>query len=53
VILGLSIGAGAGMTALLGVVADARGLEFAIQAIAGLGLISFLFAIALPRSRSA
>jgi MFS transporter, FSR family, fosmidomycin resistance protein len=53
VILGLSIGAGAGMTALVGVLADARGLEFAIQAVAGLGLVSFLFAIALPRSRSA
>ncbi len=52
VILGLSIGAGAGMTALLGVVADARGLETAIQAVAGLGLISFLLAFALPRRHS-
>lgn len=53
VILGLSIGAGAAMTALLGVLADAQGLEVAIQAVAGLGLISFLLALALPRSRSA
>ena len=42
VILGLSIGVGAAITALLGVLADAQGLEAAIQAIAGLGLISFL-----------
>ena len=53
VILGLSIGVGAGITALLGVLADAQGLEAAIQAIAVLGLISFLFAFALPRSKSA
>ncbi len=53
VILGLSIGAGAAMAAMLGVLADARGLEVAIQAIAGLGLISFLLALALPRSTSA
>ena len=52
VILGLSIGAGAGMAALLGVLADAQGLEASIQAIAVLGLISFVFAVALPRSRS-
>ncbi len=52
VILGLSIGAGAGMAALLGVLADAQGLEAAIRAIAVLGLISFAFAVALPRSRS-
>jgi FSR family fosmidomycin resistance protein-like MFS transporter len=53
VILGLSIGAGAGMTALLGVLADAHGLETAIQAVAGLGVVAFLLAFALPRTRSA
>ena len=52
IILGLSIGAGAGMTALLGVVADAQGLDTAIQAVAGLGVIAFLLAYALPRPRS-
>ena len=53
VILGLSIGAGAGMTALLGVIADAHGLETAIQAVAGLGVVAFALAFALPRREPA
>jgi MFS transporter, FSR family, fosmidomycin resistance protein len=53
VMLGLSIGAGALMTAGLGVVADAYGLEAALRAVAGLGLIAFALAAAIPRDRSA
>jgi FSR family fosmidomycin resistance protein-like MFS transporter len=53
VMLGLSIGAGALMTAGLGVVADAYGLEAALRAVAGLGLIAFVLAAAIPRDRSA
>lgn len=49
VMLGLSIGAGALMTAGLGVVADEYGLEAALQGIAILGVISFVLAYALPR----
>jgi hypothetical protein len=41
------------MTALLGVLADAHGLETAIQAVAGLGLVAFALAFALPRAESA
>jgi FSR family fosmidomycin resistance protein-like MFS transporter len=52
VMLGLSIGAGALMVALLGVVADDHGLETALRAVAGLGLISFVLAALLPRDRS-
>lgn len=53
VMLGLSIGAGAAMTALLGVVADAHGLETALRAVAGLGLVAFVLAALIPRDRSA
>jgi len=52
VMLGLSIGAGALMTAGLGVIADDHGLEAALQAIAGLGLLSFVLAALLPRDRT-
>jgi FSR family fosmidomycin resistance protein-like MFS transporter len=52
VMLGLSIGAGALMTAGLGVVADARGLETALVAVAALGVVSFVLAALLPRDRT-
>ena len=53
VMLGLSIGAGALMTAALGVVADAYGLEVALETVAALGLIAFVLAALLPRDHTA
>ena len=53
VMLGLSIGAGALMTASLGVVADAYGLEVALETVAALGLIAFVLAALLPRDHTA
>jgi hypothetical protein len=40
------------MTAGLGVVADARGLETALVAVAALGVVSFVLAALLPRDRT-
>jgi FSR family fosmidomycin resistance protein-like MFS transporter len=51
VILGLSIGIGAGVVALLGVLGDAAGLQAVLWAIAGFATLSALLAAGLPRER--
>ena len=51
VVIGLSIGVGAVITALLGVLADQAGLVAALYAIAALAALSLVFAIAVPAAR--
>jgi FSR family fosmidomycin resistance protein-like MFS transporter len=51
VVLGLAIGVGAGVVALLGVLADEAGLTAALWAVAGAQVLSFLLAAALPAER--
>jgi FSR family fosmidomycin resistance protein-like MFS transporter len=51
VVLGLAIGLGAGIVALLGVLADAAGLGAALWVVGGVQALTFLLASALPRER--
>ncbi len=51
VVVGLSIGIGAVITALLGVLADAAGLTSVLWAIVGLAALSLLLAICVPFER--
>lgn len=49
VVLGLAIGIGAGTVALLGVLADAAGLEAVLWVVAGFAALGFLLAAGLPK----
>jgi FSR family fosmidomycin resistance protein-like MFS transporter len=51
VVLGLAIGVGAGVVALLGVLADAAGLTTALWVVGGMQALSFFLAAGLPRER--
>jgi FSR family fosmidomycin resistance protein-like MFS transporter len=51
VMLGLAIGAGAGVTALLGVHGDAEGLGAVLWAIAGFSALGLVLALPLPAER--
>jgi FSR family fosmidomycin resistance protein-like MFS transporter len=51
VMLGLAIGAGAGVTALLGVLGDAEGLGAVLWAIAGFSALGLVLALPLPAER--
>ena len=51
VVLGLAIGIGAGVVALLGVLADAAGLTAVLWVVAGAQAVTFLLAAALPPER--
>jgi MFS transporter, FSR family, fosmidomycin resistance protein len=52
VTIGLSVGIGAGIVALLGLLADARGTEAALYASAGLALAALASALPLSRGRA-
>jgi FSR family fosmidomycin resistance protein-like MFS transporter len=52
IVLGLAIGIGAGVVALLGVLADAAGLGAVLWVVAGAQAATFLFAAALPAERT-
>jgi MFS transporter, FSR family, fosmidomycin resistance protein len=49
VMLGVSIGVGAGISSLLGVLADAQGLRASLLAIAGIEVVAWVLALAIPR----
>jgi FSR family fosmidomycin resistance protein-like MFS transporter len=51
VVLGLAIGVGAGVVALLGVLADAAGLTAALWVVGGFQALSFFLAAGLPAER--
>jgi FSR family fosmidomycin resistance protein-like MFS transporter len=51
VTIGLSVGVGAGITALLGILADAHGTEAALYACVALALAAFLSALPLNPGR--
>jgi FSR family fosmidomycin resistance protein-like MFS transporter len=53
VVLGLSVSIGAGIAALLGVLADAAGLTAVLYAIGGLAALSLALAVPLPRDHGA
>ncbi len=53
VVLGLAIGIGAGAVALLGVLADTAGLTAVLWVVAGVTVVGFALAAALPRERRA
>lgn len=52
VVVGLSVGIGAVVTALLGVLADAAGLPAVLWAIVGLAALSLVLALAVPLGRA-
>ncbi len=53
VVIGLAVGIGAGMTSLLGLLADAHGVEVALEALTALAALALATALPLvPRRRA-